>query len=80
MEQEIELTLTEQGELKVKVEDKSLLAVIIKGLGMINCDQVGCENCQFDCEQDCRDCPFELKGDRFFDCMLEKLRDIASND
>ena len=32
------------------------------------------------CEQDCRDCPFELKHDRFFDCMLEKLRDIASND
>lgn len=32
------------------------------------------------CEQDCRDCPFELKGDRFFDCMLEKLSDIASND
>lgn len=49
MEQEIELTLNEQGELKVKVEDKSLLAFIIKGLAMLNCDQVGCENCSLDC-------------------------------
>ena len=49
MGQEIELTLNEQGELKIKVEDKSLLAVIIKGLAMFNCDKVGCENCRFDC-------------------------------
>lgn len=32
------------------------------------------------CEQDCRDCPFELKHDPHFDCLLEKLGDIAEND
>jgi hypothetical protein len=32
------------------------------------------------CDCDCRDCPFELKGDPHFDCLLEKLGDIASND
>ena len=32
------------------------------------------------CDQDCRDCPFELKNDLHFDCLLEKLGDIASND
>ena len=32
------------------------------------------------CEQDCRDCPFETKNDPHFDCLLEKLGDIAKND
>ena len=32
------------------------------------------------CDCDCLDCPFELKNDPHFDCMLEKLSDIASND
>ena len=32
------------------------------------------------CEQDCRDCPFELTNNPYFDCMLEKMSDIASND
>ena len=50
MKQEIELTLNEQGELKVKqVEDKSSLAVLIKDLARLNCDKVDCENCSLDC-------------------------------
>ena len=49
MKQEIELTLNEQGELKIKVEDKSILTVIIKGLAMLNCDKVGCKNCSLNC-------------------------------
>ncbi len=68
MEQEIELTLNEQGELKVKVEDKSLLAVIIKGLGMINCDQVGCENCRFDCGY--HGCALQMVEKEFMEMLL----------
>ena len=68
MGQEIELTLNEQGELKVKVEDKSLLTVIIKGLAMINCDQVGCENCRFDCEH--HGCALQTVEKEFMEMLL----------
>ena len=68
MKQEIELTLNEQGELKVKVEDKSLLAVIIKGLAMFNCDKVGCENCSFDCGY--HGCALEMVEKEFTEMLL----------
>ena len=68
MEQEIELTLNEQGELKIKVEDKSLLAVIIKGLAMFNCDKVGCENCRFDCGH--HGCALQTVEKEFMEMLL----------
>lgn len=33
-----------------------------------------------ECDQDCSGCPFETKNDPYFDCMLEKLGDIAERD
>ena len=68
MEQEIELTLNEQGELKIKVEDKSLLAVILKGLRMINCDQIGCENCKLDCGH--HGCALQMVEKEFREMLL----------
>ena len=68
MEQEIELTLNEQGELKVKVEDKSLLAVIVKGLARFNCDKVGCGNCMFDCGY--HGCALEMVEKEFMEMLL----------
>ena len=68
MEQEIELTLNEQGELKIKVEDKSLLVVIIKGLAMLNCDKVGCENCSLNCGH--HGCALEMIEKEFMEMLL----------
>ena len=68
MKKEIELTLNEQGELKIKVEDKSLLAVIIKGLAMLNCDKVGCENCSLN--YGCHGCVLEMVEKEFMEMLL----------
>ena len=68
MKQEIELTLNEQGELKIKVEDKSLLVVIIKGLAMLNCDKVDCENCSLNCGH--HGCALEVIEKEFMEMIL----------
>ena len=68
MKQEIELTLNGQGELKIKVEDKSLLVVIIKGLAMLNCDKVDCENCSLNCGH--HGCALEVIEKEFMEMIL----------
>lgn len=46
-------------------KERELLKACVKGI---------------ECDCDCRDCPFELTNDLHFNCMLEKLDDIADND